>query len=94
MNVLFWALLAVLLIMSLVTFFVYAHDKRQAKRGGWRVKEKTLILLALLLGAPGAFFAMRMLRHKTLHAKFTVTVPLALVFQLALLGFVAVKAFF
>ena len=94
MKTLFWTLLFALLGMSIVTFLFYAHDKRQAKRGGWRVKEKTLILLALLLGAPGAFFAMRKLHHKTLHAKFTVTVPLALAFQLSLLAFVAVKAFF
>ena len=75
-------------IMSAVTFFVYAHDKLQAKKGKWRVKEKTLLLLALLMGAPGALIAMFTLRHKTLKAKFTIPVPVFLVLQAALFVFV------
>ena len=76
-----YAFLIVWAIMSVVTFFVYAYDKLQAKRGKWRVKEATLLLLSLLMGAPGAMAAMFSLRHKTLKAKFTITVPIFLVLQ-------------
>ncbi len=72
-------------IMSAVTFFVYAHDKLQAKKGKWRVKEKTLLLLAFLMGAPGALAAMVLMRHKTLKRKFTIPVPAFCILQTAVL---------
>ncbi|MBQ3168230.1 MAG: DUF1294 domain-containing protein [Clostridia bacterium] len=83
-----YAYVIVWAIMSIVTFCVYAADKMKAKAGKWRVKEKTLLLLALLMGAPGALIAMFTLRHKTLKAKFTIPVPVFLVLQAALFVFV------
>lgn len=71
-----------MLAMSAITFFVYVYDKLQAKRGGFRVSEKTLLLLALAFGAPGALLAMYSVRHKTLKPKFTVSVPAFLVLQI------------
>ena len=62
------AYLIVWAVMSLASFVTYAYDKMQARRGKWRVKEATLLLLALFMGAPGALIAMRTLRHKTLKA--------------------------
>lgn len=53
------------LLMSAVTFLVYALDKRAARRGAWRVRESTLHSLALLGGWPGAIAAQQLLRHKT-----------------------------
>ena len=37
-----------LLIINLITFFIMYIDKRRAKKGKWRVKESTLITLALI----------------------------------------------
>ena len=51
-------------LCSVLTFLLYWHDKRQAQRGGWRVPELRLQLMALLGGWPGAFLAQRILRHK------------------------------
>ena len=76
-----YAFLIVWTIMSTITVVVYACDKIRAKRGKWRVKEKTLLLLSLFMGAPGAMAAMFTLRHKTLKAKFTVSVPIFLALQ-------------
>ena len=84
MNTLFTACLAAEILMSLVSFCVYAYDKRQAKTGGWRVPERTLLLLAL---AFGALAGMRVMHHKTLKKRFTLTVPTLLVLQLALLSY-------
>jgi len=50
---------------SLLTFMVYALDKSAAKAGRWRVSERTLHLLALFGGWPGALLAQQWLRHKT-----------------------------
>ena len=87
MKALFTACLAAEILMSLASFCVYACDKHQAKTGGWRVPERTLLLLALAFGAPGALAGMRVMHHKTLKKRFTVSVPAFLVLQLALLGY-------
>jgi uncharacterized membrane protein YsdA (DUF1294 family)/cold shock CspA family protein len=50
--------------MSAATFITYFLDKRAARRGGWRVPERTLHLLALAGGWPGALIAQQQLRHK------------------------------
>lgn len=50
---------------SVLTFVVYAIDKSAAKAGRWRIAEKTLHLLALACGWPGALLAQKLLRHKT-----------------------------
>lgn len=51
--------------MSLATFIVYWGDKRAARRGQWRVPERTLHGLALACGWPGALLARQSLRHKS-----------------------------
>ena len=48
------AYLAVVLALSLVAFVFYGFDKRRAQKDGRRVPEKTLQLLTLLGGWPGA----------------------------------------
>lgn len=51
--------------MSIVTFIAYAIDKHAAQRNRWRTPEKTLHLLGLVGGWPGALVAQRMLHHKS-----------------------------
>lgn len=58
------------LILSALTFVVYAVDKSAAVKGRWRVPEKNLHLLALLGGWPGALLAQTWLRHKTIKTSF------------------------
>ena len=50
--------------LSVLCFAAFAWDKFCAIRGMWRVPERTLLLLALLGGTPGAFAGQRWLRHK------------------------------
>ena len=57
----FW-LAAYLVLMNLVTFWVYGADKRRARRGRWRVPEQTLFLLPLLGGSVGALLGMHVFR--------------------------------
>ncbi len=58
------------LAASVITFFVYAKDKRAARRGSWRTKESTLHTLALTGGWPGALIAQQLLRHKSRKKSF------------------------
>lgn len=76
MSTLAKALLAVWAVMSVITFFVYGYDKRMARKGGWRVPEARLLLLAACFGALGALAGMRVFHHKTLHTSFRILVPL------------------
>ncbi len=55
---------ALYLAMSVVTYFAYGLDKAAARTNRWRTQEKTLHLLALVGGWPGAAVAQRVLRHK------------------------------
>ena len=84
-------LLVWLAAINLVTFAVYGIDKAKAKRGTWRVPEKTLFLLPLLGGSLGALLGMRVFHHKTKHWYFVWGIPLILLAQLALAVWLYVK---
>jgi len=61
-----------LILISVITFFVYGYDKFQAKRGGWRVPEKVLHGLALAGGFMGGWIGRVVFHHKTRKPIFTV----------------------
>ncbi len=58
--------------LSLLTFGMYAWDKRKARRQEWRLSESTLQLWSVIGGWPGAFLAQRLLRHKSSKTSFQV----------------------
>ena len=58
------------LVISLTCFVAYAIDKSAARNGGWRTPERTLLLLGLACGWPGALLAQQWLRHKTAKRSF------------------------
>ena len=58
------------LVISLTCFVAYAIDKSAARNGGWRTPERTLLLLGLACGWPGALLAQQWLRHKTTKRSF------------------------
>ena len=73
-------------LASLLDFVLMGTDKWKAKRNRWRVPEKTLFLVALLGGSPGAILGMYAFRHKTRHWYFKWGLPAILVAQIALGG--------
>ena len=70
-------LLTAWLAMNVFTFSLYGADKRKAKRGAWRIPEKTLLTCTWLFGGVGALIGMRVFHHKTKHRAFTVSAPIA-----------------
>jgi uncharacterized membrane protein YsdA (DUF1294 family) len=55
---------------SVTAAIVYAADKSAARRNQWRTPERTLHLLALVGGWPGALVAQAVFRHKTRKMSF------------------------
>lgn len=81
------ALAAYLAALNLAAFAAFGADKRRARRGAWRVPEKTLFLLALLGGSLGAVCGMCAFRHKTRHWRFRYGLPAILLAHCAALYF-------
>jgi uncharacterized membrane protein YsdA (DUF1294 family) len=83
-----WGWLAIwLILINLVTFFVFGLDKLKAKRkvkreAIRRVPEKTLFLLAAIGGSIGALLGMKVWHHKTLHKSFRFGIPAILILQI------------
>lgn len=74
-------LLYYLLIINALGFLLMLVDKWKAKKNRWRVRESTLLLIAALGGSVGSLLGMYLFRHKTLHLKFTLGIPLILAGQ-------------
>ena len=85
------ALAGYLLLANVAAFFTFGADKRRAKRGAWRVPERTLFLLALVGGSLGAVCGMRAFRHKTRHWYFRYGLPAILLAQLSLAAWFILK---
>lgn len=79
------AVLAFVLVMNLISFILMAKDKKAARKGAWRVPEKTLFLVTACFGGLGGVLGMQLLRHKTKHWYFQLFFPLMLIVQIALL---------
>jgi uncharacterized membrane protein YsdA (DUF1294 family) len=58
------------LFLSVLCFTVYAADKSAARSRARRTPERTLLLLGLAGGWPGAVLAQQWLRHKSAKASF------------------------
>ena len=76
-----------LIIVNAAAFLLMLADKQKAKRGAWRIPEKTLIGAAAIGGSIGALCGMYLFRHKTRHLKFTLGIPLLLAVQVIVVIF-------
>ena len=74
-----------LAVINVVTFFMYGIDKWKAKKSKWRIRETSLLGLAVLGGSIGAWLGMKVWHHKTQHKKFRYGVPAIIIIQLALI---------
>ena len=75
------AVCAYLVIINLIAFVLYGADKSKARRGQWRISEKTLIGIAVIGGSVGAILGMKVFHHKTKHWYFRYGVPVILIVQ-------------
>lgn len=82
------AFLCYFAVISVVTALVTFTDKRNAKKNRRRVPEATLFILAFLGGSVSEYAVMRLIRHKTLHKRFMIGLPVIMVFQIAVSVFI------
>ncbi len=75
---------------NLFVFLVYWWDKEAARKGGWRIRESTLLLLAFIGGSMGAVSAQRLLRHKTRKEPFRSILISIVILQVGLVASLAI----
>lgn len=78
-----------LVVINIIAVIVTVHDKSAAQRGAWRVKERTLMLISALGGAPAMYLTMLTIHHKTRKPLFMIGIPFIFIIELIL--FFAVK---
>jgi len=68
-----------LILANSFALAIFGIDKLKSKRGGWRIPESRLLLIAFF-GPFGAYMGMLLFRHKTRKIKFLL-VPIFLLIQ-------------
>jgi uncharacterized membrane protein YsdA (DUF1294 family) len=58
------------------------YDKHEAKKGNWRISEKTLFTLVVIGGSIGGIIGMFTFRHKTKKWYFRFGFPIILILQI------------
>lgn len=72
------------IVINIVGIFIMKVDKQRARHHQYRVREKTLWMVAFLGGAVGTTLGMRFFRHKTKHLSFTIGFPLLAILDVIL----------
>ena len=78
-----------LLLINFIAFLLTYYDKKASKTGLRRVRENTLILVALLGGSAAMYITMKMIHHKTRVSLFMVGLPFIFVVEMILVIFIA-----
>lgn len=91
MHKLPWLILAWYIIIGVVTFLMYAKDKKAAQNDQWRTPESTLHLLSIAGGWVGAMVAQTYLRHKSQKPEFRMMYYLTVIINMAGLLFLLIK---
>ena len=81
-----YGIVAYFAIISLISFAVCVYDKWAAKHATHRrVRESSILMLCALGGAVATYITMKLIRHKTLHKKFMIGIPLIIVLHIVLI---------
>lgn len=75
-------ILLYLLAINLFGFFIMWIDKRKAKKGAWRIPEKTLFIITALGGGIGTIVGMYTFRHKTQKLNFVIGFPFITILEI------------
>lgn len=69
-------------VINLFGFFIMWLDKRKAKKGAWRIPEKTLFIITAIGGGIGTTAGMYAFRHKTQKIQFVIGFPFITILEI------------
>ena len=75
-------ILLYLLTINIFGFFIMWLDKRKARKGAWRIPEKTLFIVTALGGGIGTIAGMYTFRHKTQKLNFVIGFPFITILEI------------
>ena len=70
--------------INIIGFLIMFIDKQKAKRGAWRIPEKTLFIITALGGGIGTTVGMYAFRHKTQKLQFVIGLPFITILEIIL----------
>lgn len=73
--------------MNLLGYILMKKDKSFAQDDKRRVRESTLLLVAICGGSVGMYIGMYKFKHKTLHKKFSIGIPIIMTIQIAIVTY-------
>ena len=82
------------ILINVLAIVLMKKDKEYAQTGARRVRESTLLIVALVGGGLGEYYAMYKYKHKTLHNKFLYGVPMAIMLNAAMITYSVSLALF
>ena len=74
-----------LIVINIFAVIICIMDKISAIYGKRRISENFLMLISLFGGSLFMYLTMKVIRHKTLHKKFMVGLPIMIVSQIIIL---------
>ena len=78
-------LIIYLIIINIIAFLAMFIDKKKAEKNRWRIKDSTLLILALIGGSIGAIAGMYVFHHKTQKPRFYIGIPIIIILQILLI---------
>ena len=84
-------LIIYLAAVSVLSAAVTVYDKTAAVAGRRRVSERSLFFLAVSGGSAAMYITMLTVRHKTLHMRFMIGLPLILAIQISIILLIALR---
>lgn len=76
-----------IIVINIVAFIIMGIDKNKAQRNKRRISEKSIFTTAFIGGALGVYLGMRFFHHKTKHLEFTVGIPVAVIINMVIFGY-------
>ncbi len=83
MDTIYIIIAVYLIAINLFAAAITAYDKHCAKKDKQRIPEKMLFITAFMGGAVLMLITMKTIRHKTLHKRFMIGIPLIILLHIA-----------
>lgn len=85
------ALQIYILLVNIAAFLIMGIDKHRAQRNKWRISESSIFAAGIIGGALGIYFGMSFFHHKTKHLKFTLGIPMEVILNIVMFGYILQK---